>query len=136
MTAMPLFEMKIIDLFRFADGRTVFVGPIKGDVKFVRPCRCELLVNGVPTCAIQIEGEMIPDRTSPEGYRISKMVEGIDARRVRQLGGTGGKIMVYLRMDVPEANTQNLATLKHFIEDFGREDLLLVVEFLTYQLDG
>jgi len=74
--------------------------------------------------------------TSPEGYRISKMVEGVDARRVRALGGTGGKIMVYLRMDVPEANTKNLATLKASIEDFAREDLLLVVEFLTYRLDG
>lgn len=74
--------------------------------------------------------------TSPEGYRISKMVEGVDARRVRALGGTGGKIMVYLRMDVPEANTRNLETLKASIEDFAREDLLLVVEFLTYRLEG
>lgn len=74
--------------------------------------------------------------TSPEGYRISKMVEGVDARRVRALGGTGGKIMVYLRMDVPEANTKNLETLKASIEDFAREDLLLVVEFLTYRLEG
>lgn len=74
--------------------------------------------------------------TSPEGYRISKMVEGVDARRVRALGGTGGKIMVYLRMDVPAANTKNLETLKASIEDFAREDLLLVVEFLTYRLDG
>lgn len=74
--------------------------------------------------------------TSPEGYRISNMVEGIDARKVRELGGTGGKIMVYLRMDTPAANTENLETLKHSIEDFAREDLLLVVEFLTYQLEG
>jgi len=74
--------------------------------------------------------------TSPEGYRISRMVEGVDARRVRALGGTGGKVMVYLRMDVPEANTQNLATLKACIDDFAREDLLLVVEFLTYRLEG
>lgn len=74
--------------------------------------------------------------TSPEGYRISKMVEGVDARRVRALGGTGGKIMVYLRMDVPEANIQNLETLKASIDDFAREDLLLVVEFLTYRLEG
>jgi len=74
--------------------------------------------------------------TSPEGYRISKMVDGIDARRVRALGGTGGKIMVYLRMDDPDANTKNLETLKHSIEDFAREDLLLVVEFLTYRLEG
>jgi tagatose 1,6-diphosphate aldolase len=73
---------------------------------------------------------------SPEGYRISRMVDGIDARRVRALGGTGGKIMVYLRMDVPEANTKNLETLKQSIDDFAREDLLLVVEFLTYRLEG
>src|SRR5207302_764843 len=68
MNAMTPFEMKIIELFRFADGRTVFVGPIQGNVQFIRPCRCELLVDGVPRSVIQIEGEMIPNRT-PEGYR-------------------------------------------------------------------
>lgn len=72
---------------------------------------------------------------SAEGYRISRMVEGVNARRVRELGATGGKIMVYLRMDRPEANIENLATLKASIEDFAREDLLLVVEFLTYPLE-
>ena len=74
--------------------------------------------------------------TSPEGYRISKMVDGISARRVRELGGTGGKIMIYLRMDYEAANTKNLATLRATIEDFAHEDLLLVVEFLTYRLEG
>jgi tagatose 1,6-diphosphate aldolase len=74
--------------------------------------------------------------TSPEGYRLSKLCDGVDARRVRELGGTGGKIMVYLRMDTPAANTHNLALLKGCIEDFAREDMLLVVEFLTYRLDG
>ncbi|MCB1448325.1 MAG: tagatose-bisphosphate aldolase [Rhizobiaceae bacterium] len=74
--------------------------------------------------------------TSSEGYRISKMVDGINARKVRELGATGGKIMVYLRMDTPAANVRNLETLKASIEDFAREDLLLVVEFLTYQLEG
>jgi tagatose 1,6-diphosphate aldolase len=74
--------------------------------------------------------------TSPEGYRISKMVDGIDARKSRELGATGGKIMVYLRMDTPAANTRNLETLRNYIEDFAKEDLLLVVEFLTYQLEG
>ena len=44
--------------------------------------------------------------------------------------------MVYLRMDTPAANVQNLETLRKSIEDFAREDLLLVVEFLTYQLQG
>lgn len=75
------------------------------------------------------------DRT-PEGYRLSRLVPGIDARRVRELGGTGGKIMVYLRADRPEANTHNIEILRRCIEDFAREDLLLVVEFLTYDLPG
>jgi tagatose 1,6-diphosphate aldolase len=74
--------------------------------------------------------------TSPEGYRISKMVDGITARKVRELGATGGKIMIYLRSDKPEANTENLQTLRDVIADFAREDLFLVVEFLTYPLEN
>jgi tagatose 1,6-diphosphate aldolase len=74
--------------------------------------------------------------TTEAGYRNSRLVEGINARKVRELGGNGGKIMVYLRADRPEANDHNLAILRHCIDDFAREDLLLVVEFLTYQLEG
>jgi tagatose-1,6-bisphosphate aldolase len=73
---------------------------------------------------------------TPEGYRISNMVPGITARRVRELGGTGAKIMIYLRSDRPGANTANMATLREVIADFSTEDLLLVVEFLTYALPG
>lgn len=74
--------------------------------------------------------------TTPEGWRISKLVPGITARRVRELGGTGGKIMVYLRSDTPAANFRNLQTLEQVIQDFAAEDLLLVTEFLTYALPG
>lgn len=74
--------------------------------------------------------------TTPEGYRLSRLVPGIDARRVRALGGTGGKIMVYLRPDRPGADAHNIDILKRCIEDFAAEDLLLVVEFLTYALPG
>jgi tagatose-1,6-bisphosphate aldolase len=74
--------------------------------------------------------------TSPEGYRISTLVPGITARKVRDLGGTGAKIMVYLRSDTPAANTANIETLQQVIADFAHENLLLVVEFLTYALPG
>ena len=57
---------------------------------------------------------------SPEGYRLSKLVDGIDARRVRELGGTGGKIMVYLRSDTPAANSHNIAILDRVVADFAR----------------
>jgi tagatose 1,6-diphosphate aldolase len=55
---------------------------------------------------------------------------------VRELGGTGGKIMVYFRSDIPAANEHNIRLLKQVIDDFAAEDLLLVVEFLTYALPG
>jgi tagatose 1,6-diphosphate aldolase len=37
---------------------------------------------------------------------------------------------------VPDANIHNIEILKACIADFAAEDLLLVVEFLTYRLDG
>jgi tagatose-1,6-bisphosphate aldolase len=104
-----------------------------------------------PICAVPaIVDQGVLDRTTalligidasgfdltPEGYRISNMVEGITARRVRELGGTGAKVMVYLRSDTPAANVQNIETLKAVIADYAAEDLLLVVEFLTYALPG
>ncbi|HBQ5643538.1 TPA: tagatose-bisphosphate aldolase [Klebsiella variicola] len=74
-------------------------------------------------------------KESPEGYRISTLVDGINARKVRELGATGGKIMVYLRTDTPKANSENIQTLRDVIADFAKEDLFLVVEFLTYKLN-
>lgn len=71
-----------------------------------------------------------------KGYRLSKLVPGVDARRVRELGGTGGKLMVYLRPDRPEANTHNIKIIRDCVADFAKEDLLLVVEILTYAFDG
>jgi tagatose-1,6-bisphosphate aldolase len=74
--------------------------------------------------------------TDANGYWLSRLTPGLTARRVRELGGTGGKIMVYLRSDRPEANRHNMAIIEQCIADFAREDLLLVVEFLTYALPG
>ena len=126
------------------------LGDTKGDItRYLASKAGCVLVD--PICAVPglIDNDILPRDTalligidasgwdtSPEGYRISKMVDGIDARKVRELGATGGKIMVYLRMDTPAANVQNLETLKASIEDFAREDALLVVEFLTYPLEG
>jgi tagatose 1,6-diphosphate aldolase len=74
--------------------------------------------------------------TSPEGHYLSKLVPGVTARRVRELGGTGGKLMVYLRPDHPGADHHNVEIIRRCIADFAAEDLLLVVEFLTYPMPG
>ena len=70
----------------------------------------------------------------PKGHYLSKLTPGITARRVRELGGTGAKLMVYLRSDHLDAMAHNLNIIKSCIADFAAEDLLLVVEFLTYRL--
>ncbi|MEO1454350.1 MAG: tagatose-bisphosphate aldolase [Pseudomonadota bacterium] len=74
--------------------------------------------------------------TDENGFRRSILVPGIDARKTRELGATGAKLMVYLRPDQPGADDYNIQIIRDCIADFGAEDLLLVVEFLTYQLDG
>lgn len=73
--------------------------------------------------------------TDTQWHRISRLVPGVDARRVRELGGTGAKLMVYLRPDRPASNEANLQTIRDSIADFAQEDLLLVVEILTYQFE-
>jgi len=74
--------------------------------------------------------------TDEHGYRHSIMIPGVTARRVRELGGTGAKLMVYLRPDRPAANERNLGIIRDCVADFAAEDLLLVVEILTYQVEG
>jgi tagatose-1,6-bisphosphate aldolase len=74
--------------------------------------------------------------TDASGHRLSRVAKGVGARQVRELGGTAGKIMVYLRSDRPEANKHNIDILRRCVADFAREDVLLVVEFLTYALEG
>ena len=71
-----------------------------------------------------------------KGHYLSKLVPGVNARRVRELGGTGGKLMVYLRSDEATGNEHNIEIIKSCIADFAAEDLFLVVEFLTYQMPG
>ncbi len=129
---------------------TAVLGRVKGDI--VRhlanaAASCVLLD---PVCAVP---DVVRDATlsrstglligldesgwdvSPEGFRLSKLCPGINARRVRELGGTGAKLMVYLRPDAEGANEYNLKIIRDCVADFAAEDLLLVVEILTYQLD-
>ena len=72
----------------------------------------------------------------PDGHYLSRLVPGVSARRVRELGGTGAKLMVYLRAGHPKAMAHNLEIIDRCVADFAAEDLLLVVEFLTYRLPG
>lgn len=69
MTTQTVFDMRIVDMFRFGDGRTVLIGSVTGGPPFIVPCRCCLLVDDTQRAVIWLEGEMFPDRRHPEGYR-------------------------------------------------------------------
>ena len=56
------FEMQVKDIFRFQDGRMVFVGSIEGEETIVHECTCDLLVDGQVEQTIQMEGEMLACR--------------------------------------------------------------------------
>jgi sulfofructosephosphate aldolase len=130
---------------------TALLGRVKQDIvrHLANPAASCILLD--PVCAVpSVINDGVLDRatgllvglddsgwdTTPEGFRLSKLCAGVNARRVREMGGTGAKLMVYLRPDQDKANVENLKIISDTIEDFAREDLLLVVEILTYQLDG
>ncbi len=58
------FEMDVEDTFFFADGRTVFTGPIKTNAKLVGTCECEIVKDGELKLNVAIEGEMMPSSHS------------------------------------------------------------------------
>jgi hypothetical protein len=68
---MGLFTMSVKDTFHFADGTTAFVGQVEPNVKFIRPCDCEILVDGEVKGSVRIDGEMIACRTTVPERAIS-----------------------------------------------------------------
>jgi tagatose 1,6-diphosphate aldolase len=72
--------------------------------------------------------------TDAAGLRVSRVVEGVDAGRVRALGGTAAKLNVYMRPDREGLDSHPARLIASVVEDCAREDVLLVIEILTYAL--
>lgn len=66
--------------------------------------------------------------------RKSKIISGVDARRVRELGGTAAKLLVFMRPDKNRDDRYANELIKNTILSFVKEDFLLVVEILVYKL--
>lgn len=77
--------MEIEQVFQFSEGRTVFVGSIKGNVAFIRSCECVLVCKGQKT-KLRIEGEMIPERSLRKGLRAVSSAEQLSIDRVTTAG--------------------------------------------------
>ncbi|KQM14441.1 tagatose-bisphosphate aldolase [Plantibacter sp. Leaf171] len=70
------------------------------------------------------------------GLRRTKYVPGMDARKVRELGGDAAKMLFYLRSDQREAEQVVIDEIARLVEECSAEGVLLIVEILVYQLDG
>jgi hypothetical protein len=71
------FVMEVKDTFHFADGTTVFVGPIRSESKFIRPCDCEIVLDSEIKASIHIDGEMVATRKKTP-YRSISTKQPID----------------------------------------------------------
>jgi tagatose 1,6-diphosphate aldolase len=70
-----------------------------------------------------------------DGLRYTRLVPGMTARRVRELGGDAAKMLWYLRPDRQDAGSRVAAEMRELIEASTAEGVLLIVELLTYRLE-
>ncbi len=71
-----------------------------------------------------------------DGLRYTRFVPGITARRVRELGGDVAKMLFYTRPDRQGADSPVAAEMRKTVRECADEGILLIVELLTYQLEG
>lgn len=96
----------------------------------------QVVTDGIlaPHCALMVGIDASGFDTDDEGLRVSRIVEGVDARRVRELGGAAVKLNVYMRPDRQGVDSHPARLIAQVVEDCTREDVLLVIEILTYPL--
>src|SRR3954467_2068999 len=71
-----------------------------------------------------------------DGLRYTNYVAGVTARRVRELGGDVAKMLFYMRPDRQDADSRVADQIRDLVKACEEEGLLLIVEVLTYRLEG
>lgn len=71
-----------------------------------------------------------------DGIRYTRFVEGMSPRRARELGGDAAKMLWYTRPDRQGLDDRVADEIRELTAACSEEGILLIVELLTYQLDG
>jgi sulfofructosephosphate aldolase len=71
-----------------------------------------------------------------DGLRFTRFVKGISPRKVRDLGGDVAKMLFYMRPDQQDHQSDLAGEIHRLVDACDNEGLLLIVEVLTYRLDG
>jgi hypothetical protein len=79
MKTIAANELCVAEVFRFEDGRTVFVGPMHEGSQIIPACRADLLVNDRVVATLRLEGEMMPNGRLHEGYHSVSTADAVDS---------------------------------------------------------
>ena len=71
-----------------------------------------------------------------DGLKYTSFVPGVGAKTVRELGGDVAKMLWYTRPDKQDATSRVAAEMRKLIKECTGEGVLLIVELLTYRLEG
>lgn len=71
-----------------------------------------------------------------DGLKFTRFVPGVSAKTVRQMGGDAAKMLWYTRPDKQDADSRVGQEIRELVAACEAEGVLLIVELLTYQLDG
>lgn len=71
-----------------------------------------------------------------DGLRYTRFVDGVTPRTVRDLGGDVAKMLWYTRPDQQDLHSRVADEIRDLVLACEAEGLLLIVELLTYQLEG
>lgn len=71
-----------------------------------------------------------------DGLRYTAFVKGVQPRTVRDLGGDAAKMLFYVRPDKQGPDSRVAEEMQDLVKACEREGLLLIVELLTYRLEG
>jgi sulfofructosephosphate aldolase len=70
-----------------------------------------------------------------DGLRRSELIPDLGAAGARARGGDAAKVMVFLRADREDLDGGTAQMVRTALEDCSRNDLLCVMELMTYRLD-
>jgi len=71
-----------------------------------------------------------------DALKYTRFVPGVTPRTVRDMGSTVAKMLYYTRPDKQDADSRVAQEIRDLVAACEAEGLLLIVELLTYQLEG
>ena len=74
--------------------------------------------------------------TREDGARISRLLEGWDVRKAKKMGASAAKLLIYFRPDASRAAERQLRLVGTLAAECLEADLALLVEVVTYALEG